>query len=56
MPRVFEKVFNSAQQQAAASGAKKKIFAAAADTAIAYSRAQSGRRAPAPRAAAPDPR
>jgi long-chain acyl-CoA synthetase len=41
VPRVFEKVFNSAQQQAAASGVKKKIFRAAADTAIAYSRAQS---------------
>ena len=27
VPRVFEKVFNSAQQQAAASGAKGKIFA-----------------------------
>ncbi len=41
VPRVFEKVFNSARQQAAASGARKKIFAAAADTAIAYSRSQS---------------
>ncbi len=41
VPRVFEKVFNSAQQQAAASGVKQKIFRAAADTAIAYSRAQS---------------
>ncbi len=39
VPRVFEKVFNSAQQQASASNAKKKIFAAAADTAIAFSRA-----------------
>lgn len=38
VPRVFEKVFNSAQQQASASGVKSKIFAAAADTAIAYSR------------------
>ncbi len=35
VPRVFEKVFNSAQQQAAASGAKSRIFRAAADTAIA---------------------
>ena len=26
VPRVFEKVFNSAQQQAAASGAKSRIF------------------------------
>ena len=41
VPRVFEKVFNSAQQQAAASGAKSRIFRAAADTAIAHSRAQS---------------
>ena len=41
VPRVFEKVFNSAQQQASASGVKKKIFRAAADIAIAYSRAQS---------------
>jgi long-chain acyl-CoA synthetase len=40
VPRVFEKVFNSAQQQASASPAKKKIFAAAADTAIAFSRAE----------------
>ena len=39
VPRVFEKVFNSAQQQASASPAKKKIFAAATDTAIAFSRA-----------------
>ena len=29
VPRVFEKVYNSAQQQASASGAKSKIFAAA---------------------------
>ncbi|MHB1432817.1 MAG: AMP-dependent synthetase/ligase [Streptosporangiaceae bacterium] len=39
VPRVFEKVYNSAQQQAAASGATRRIFAVAADTAIAYSRA-----------------
>ena len=38
VPRVFEKVYNSAQQQASSSGLKSKIFAAAADTAIAYSR------------------
>ncbi len=42
VPRVFEKVFNSAQQQASESGYKSKIFAAAADTAIAYSRSLSG--------------
>jgi long-chain acyl-CoA synthetase len=37
VPRVFEKVFNSAQQQAAASGVKKRIFAAAVDAAVAWS-------------------
>jgi long-chain acyl-CoA synthetase len=41
VPRVFEKVFNTAQQTASASPAKSKIFAAAADTAIAVSRATS---------------
>ncbi|HEY4571744.1 MAG TPA: AMP-binding protein, partial [Kribbella sp.] len=39
VPRVFEKVFNSASQKAHSEG-KGKIFDAAADTAIAYSRAQ----------------
>ncbi|MEW2358970.1 long-chain fatty acid--CoA ligase [Spirillospora sp. NPDC029432] len=45
VPRVFEKVYNGAEQKAAAeSKAKAKIFHAAADTAIAYSRAlQDGR-------------
>jgi long-chain acyl-CoA synthetase len=44
VPRVFEKVFNTAQQQASASGAKSKIFDAATATAIAYSEAtDSGR-------------
>lgn len=38
VPRVFEKVFNGAQQKATNEG-KEKIFNAAADTAIAYSRA-----------------
>ena len=38
MPRVFEKVYNSAEQKAAAGG-KSSIFAAAAGTAIDYSRA-----------------
>ena len=38
MPRVFEKVYNSAEQKAEADG-KGKIFDAAADTAIAYSEA-----------------
>ncbi len=38
VPRVFEKVYNSAAQKAEAEG-KGKIFHAAADTAIAYSEA-----------------
>jgi long-chain acyl-CoA synthetase len=38
VPRVFEKIYNSAEQSAEASG-KGKIFHAAADTAIAYSEA-----------------
>jgi long-chain acyl-CoA synthetase len=38
VPRVFEKVYNGAEQKAIAEG-KGKIFKAAADTAIAYSRA-----------------
>ena len=41
VPRVLEKVYNSAAAKAeAAGGAKVKIFRAASDTAIAYSRAQ----------------
>ncbi|HEV2450977.1 MAG TPA: long-chain fatty acid--CoA ligase [Streptosporangiaceae bacterium] len=39
VPRVFEKIYNGAQQQAAASPVKSRIFAAAAETAVAYSRA-----------------
>ena len=43
VPRVFEKVYNGAEQKATAEG-KGKIFHAAAETAIAYSRAlDSGR-------------
>ncbi|HEY2688564.1 MAG TPA: AMP-dependent synthetase/ligase [Streptosporangiaceae bacterium] len=42
VPRVFEKVFNSAQQQAAASKAKARIFQAAVETAIATSKAMDG--------------
>jgi long-chain acyl-CoA synthetase len=38
VPRVFEKIYNSAEQKAAAEG-KGRIFATAADTAIAWSRA-----------------
>ena len=39
VPRVFEKVFNSARQRAH-DGGKGKIFDAAADTAVAWSRAR----------------
>jgi long-chain acyl-CoA synthetase len=38
VPRVFEKIYNSAEQKATAEG-KGRIFATAADTAIAWSRA-----------------
>lgn len=38
VPRVFEKVYNSAEQKAEAGG-KGKIFRAAADTAVEYSKA-----------------
>jgi long-chain acyl-CoA synthetase len=44
VPRVFEKVFNTAQQTASASPAKARIFAAAAETAITVSQAQSAGR------------
>jgi long-chain acyl-CoA synthetase len=40
VPRVFEKVYNGAEQKATAEG-KGRIFHMAADTAIAYSRAES---------------
>ena len=51
VPRVFEKVFNTASQRAVADG-RGKIFDRAADVAIAWSRAlESGR--PEPRACAP---
>jgi long-chain acyl-CoA synthetase len=47
VPRVFEKVFNTAQQQASASPVKARIFGAATATAIAYSQALgSGRPGP----------
>ncbi|MDN5746123.1 MAG: AMP-dependent synthetase/ligase [Nocardioidaceae bacterium] len=45
VPRVFEKVFNTASQRAAADG-KGKIFDRAAETAIAYSRALDRHRIP----------
>jgi long-chain acyl-CoA synthetase len=47
VPRVFEKVYNGAEQQAAASPVKSRIFRAAAQTAIAWSQASgSGGAAP----------
>jgi long-chain acyl-CoA synthetase len=39
VPRVFEKVYNGAEQQASASPVKSRIFRAAAQTAIAWSQA-----------------
>ncbi|OLT35066.1 long-chain fatty acid--CoA ligase [Actinomadura sp. CNU-125] len=49
VPRVFEKVYNGAEQKARGeSELKGKIFAAAAETAIAYSRALDGGGRPGP--------
>lgn len=45
VPRVFEKVFNTASQRATADG-RGAIFDRAADTAIAWSRALDGKRVP----------
>ena len=45
VPRVFEKVFNTASQRATADG-KGRIFDRAAEAAIAYSRALDGGRVP----------
>jgi long-chain acyl-CoA synthetase len=45
VPRVFEKVFNTASQRAVADG-KGKVFNRAAETAIAWSRAQDEGRVP----------
>ncbi|MEN9922906.1 MAG: hypothetical protein RIS09_420, partial [Actinomycetota bacterium] len=45
VPRVFEKVFNSAQQKATSAG-KEKIFNQAADVAIAYSQAIANGKVP----------
>jgi long-chain acyl-CoA synthetase len=45
VPRVFEKVFNTASQRATADG-RGRIFDRAADIAIAYSRALDGKRVP----------
>jgi long-chain acyl-CoA synthetase len=47
VPRVFEKVYNSAEQKAAASG-KGSIFQRAAKTSIVYSRALDTPRGPSP--------
>jgi long-chain acyl-CoA synthetase len=53
VPRVFEKVYNTAEQQASASPVKARIFRAAVQTAIDWSKA-SGTNATAP-AGAPAP-
>ena len=45
VPRVFEKVFNSASQRATADG-RGRIFDRAADVSIAWSRAQDAKRVP----------
>lgn len=45
VPRVFEKVYNSAEQKAIAGG-KGRIFRAAADTAVAHSKALDAGRVP----------
>ena len=45
VPRVFEKVFNTASQRAAADG-RGRVFDAAAKTAIAYSKALDGKVGP----------
>ncbi len=42
VPRVFEKVYDGARQQASASAAQARIFAAAVDTAVAWSKAHDG--------------
>ncbi|GAB2459216.1 AMP-dependent synthetase/ligase [Xylanimonas ulmi] len=47
VPRVFEKVYNSAEQKASASKLKRQIFYWAVRTAIATSRAQDSGRVPA---------
>jgi long-chain acyl-CoA synthetase len=46
VPRVFERVYDIARRQASASAAQARIFAAAADTAIAWSRAHDDAAAP----------
>jgi long-chain acyl-CoA synthetase len=46
VPRVFEKVYNTAQQQVSESKARSRIFSAAVDTAIAWSKARDTTGAP----------
>jgi long-chain acyl-CoA synthetase len=48
VPRVFEKVYNGAEQQAAASGLKSRIFAAAAQSAVAWSKTLGSTGQPSP--------
>jgi long-chain acyl-CoA synthetase len=48
VPRVFEKVYNTAKQQAGASSAKARIFALAESTAVAWSRATTDQAAASP--------
>ena len=48
VPRVFEKVYNGAEQQAAASGLKSRIFAAAARSAVAWSKTLGSTGQPSP--------
>jgi long-chain acyl-CoA synthetase len=51
VPRVFEKLYNGAEQQASESGARGAIFRAAARTATSWSRALGTSDAPSPGAA-----
>lgn len=48
VPRVFEKVYNTAKQQAGDSGLKAKIFDAAESTAVAWSKASADGHTPGP--------
>lgn len=48
VPRVFEKVYNSAKQQAGGSPATARIFALAESTAVAWSRATTDQAGPSP--------
>src|SRR5216683_923280 len=48
VPRVFEKVYNGAEHQASSSKIKSRIFRAAAQTAIAWSKAQGSSGQPSP--------